>query len=278
MVSQHGRWIRLEMQFPESAYKPLGFAAGDANLYRYVGNSPTNATDPSGLITWKYLPIPVIPKPFERPEYRAYLVMHTTVFFDFQETETLKWMAAEKKEFVSKFIEGVKKTWNTHLFYIVANRGGGPKRDEPLTWIPYLQVEAVEGAAISGADFIVEIDPTNQRGRKENVRANVMFLFRDSCRTRSYTYKDVQYKQFIPAHEFGHLLGFEHPGGKGEELEKYTADPHAIMGLGSKVRIEYLSPWIDHLRTKFKGDAPFVLASTNILTGNEEIHFAWFKE
>jgi RHS repeat-associated protein len=28
---------------------PSGFAAGDANLYRYVGNSPTNATDPSGL-------------------------------------------------------------------------------------------------------------------------------------------------------------------------------------------------------------------------------------
>jgi hypothetical protein len=30
---------------------PLGFEAGDANLYRYVGNSPTNATDPSGLKT-----------------------------------------------------------------------------------------------------------------------------------------------------------------------------------------------------------------------------------
>jgi RHS repeat-associated protein len=29
---------------------PLGFAAGDANLYRYVGNGPTNATDPSGLV------------------------------------------------------------------------------------------------------------------------------------------------------------------------------------------------------------------------------------
>ena len=28
---------------------PIGFAAGDANLYRYVGNSATNATDPSGL-------------------------------------------------------------------------------------------------------------------------------------------------------------------------------------------------------------------------------------
>ena len=28
---------------------PIGFAAGDANLYRYVGNGPTNATDPTGL-------------------------------------------------------------------------------------------------------------------------------------------------------------------------------------------------------------------------------------
>jgi RHS repeat-associated protein len=29
---------------------PLDFAAGDANLYRYVGNDATNASDPSGLI------------------------------------------------------------------------------------------------------------------------------------------------------------------------------------------------------------------------------------
>jgi len=31
---------------------PIGFSAGDVNVYRYVGNSPTNATDPSGLIIW----------------------------------------------------------------------------------------------------------------------------------------------------------------------------------------------------------------------------------
>jgi RHS repeat-associated protein len=29
---------------------PIGFSAGDTNLYRYVNNSPTNYTDPSGLL------------------------------------------------------------------------------------------------------------------------------------------------------------------------------------------------------------------------------------
>ena len=28
---------------------PLGFAAGDTNLYRFVGNSPANYTDPTGM-------------------------------------------------------------------------------------------------------------------------------------------------------------------------------------------------------------------------------------
>jgi RHS repeat-associated protein len=34
---------------------PIGFAAGDANLYRYVFNSPMNFTDPSGLRTEIYI-------------------------------------------------------------------------------------------------------------------------------------------------------------------------------------------------------------------------------
>ena len=36
-----GRWLSQD---------PIGFAAGDANLYRYVGNGPTNAIDPAGLV------------------------------------------------------------------------------------------------------------------------------------------------------------------------------------------------------------------------------------
>jgi RHS repeat-associated protein len=37
-----GRWLSED---------PIGFAGGDSNLYRYVGNSPTNATDPSGTVS-----------------------------------------------------------------------------------------------------------------------------------------------------------------------------------------------------------------------------------
>src|SRR5581483_6230740 len=35
----NGRWTSLD---------PIGFSAGDANLYRYVSNQPLNSTDPSG--------------------------------------------------------------------------------------------------------------------------------------------------------------------------------------------------------------------------------------
>jgi RHS repeat-associated protein len=35
-----GRWLQAD---------PIGFAAGDQNLYRFVGNSPASYTDPSGL-------------------------------------------------------------------------------------------------------------------------------------------------------------------------------------------------------------------------------------
>jgi RHS repeat-associated protein len=36
-----GRWMSED---------PIGFAAGDGNLYRYVGNGPVNGTDPSGSL------------------------------------------------------------------------------------------------------------------------------------------------------------------------------------------------------------------------------------
>jgi RHS repeat-associated protein len=42
------RWYNPSIQRWMSE-DPIGFAPGDANLYRYVGNSPTMRTDPSGV-------------------------------------------------------------------------------------------------------------------------------------------------------------------------------------------------------------------------------------
>jgi hypothetical protein len=45
--SSVGRFISVD---------PMGFGAGDTNLYRYVGNNSTNATDPSGELAWFVIP------------------------------------------------------------------------------------------------------------------------------------------------------------------------------------------------------------------------------
>jgi RHS repeat-associated protein len=45
-----GRWTTQD---------PLGFAAGDANLYRYVGNTPTLLVDPSGNLAW-FVAVPLV--------------------------------------------------------------------------------------------------------------------------------------------------------------------------------------------------------------------------
>ncbi len=60
-----GRWLSRD---------PIGFGAGDVNLYRYVGNGPTNNADPSGFVD---SPIPFYVLPwndfpgFERKRFQG---------------------------------------------------------------------------------------------------------------------------------------------------------------------------------------------------------------
>src|SRR5207302_7499929 len=53
--SSTGRWMSQD---------PIGFDAGDSNLYRYVNNRPVDATDPSGNEWWDWIPFaPVVTGP-----------------------------------------------------------------------------------------------------------------------------------------------------------------------------------------------------------------------
>jgi RHS repeat-associated protein len=45
---ENGRFISVDL---------MGFGAGDTNLYRYVGNNSTNATDPTGELAWFAIPL-----------------------------------------------------------------------------------------------------------------------------------------------------------------------------------------------------------------------------
>ena len=50
---------------------PLGMAAGDPNLYRYVGNSPTNGTDPSGMAAIYNPSVDPVDSPPSAPPYQG---------------------------------------------------------------------------------------------------------------------------------------------------------------------------------------------------------------
>jgi RHS repeat-associated protein len=70
---------------------PIGFEAGDANLYRYVGNSPLNATDPSGLYSRNLQVLLALANDGRRrttyqgypksPDYRTALITATNWFY-----------------------------------------------------------------------------------------------------------------------------------------------------------------------------------------------------
>ena len=72
-----GRWISPD---------PTGFTAGDTNEYRYVGNSPANATDPRGLAgegkAFKEIIIKLTKEGVERKLYKIHHIIGHALFAD----------------------------------------------------------------------------------------------------------------------------------------------------------------------------------------------------
>ena len=115
---QTGRWLSQD---------PIGFAAGDENLYRYVGNGPTNATDPSGLqgVGHHWVPMNVALKLLEHniitlDEYKYFLGMssgdcnhrgsHPT-YDAAVENEVRKWKSLPKKKSltIDQFLDRIRE-------------------------------------------------------------------------------------------------------------------------------------------------------------------------
>ncbi|HTU16977.1 MAG TPA: RHS repeat-associated core domain-containing protein [Gemmataceae bacterium] len=68
-----GRWLEQD---------PIGFDAGDADLYRYVGNNPTNAIDPSGLDTVVVVDRPIEGESSKKLGHGYIVVIHDNKTYD----------------------------------------------------------------------------------------------------------------------------------------------------------------------------------------------------
>jgi hypothetical protein len=86
----------------------LGYNAGDANLYRYVGNSPTNVTDPSGLEWTKEGVIAILStSPLGQltlktlPKVTVYKVDYIKSYIQTREKETDPWPTEWKENYSS---------------------------------------------------------------------------------------------------------------------------------------------------------------------------------
>ena len=78
-----------------TARDPIGFVGGDANLYRYVGNDPTDATDPTGLY-YDDPPAESAPAPYQSP--------YTPILGE-QSLHNADAAAAEKKQREDRLVE-----------------------------------------------------------------------------------------------------------------------------------------------------------------------------
>ena len=64
-------------------------------------------------------------------------------------------------------------------------------------------------------------------------------------------------KQTSSAHEFGHMLGLDHPGQdlpnppKHNSIADYAADATALMGMGMQMRKQYYEKWRDKLSSEY---------------------------
>lgn len=150
---------------------PIGFDAGDSNLYRYVDNSPTNAVDPSGLkkaiVIEIHVHLPTIapqgvPKATQAEVLRLLQDANKRGGGDPKNTITIKWVTLASRAAYDRVKTGAGGT-------IFAN-GNATFRVCENT-----KLRSIGGGHVAhGADFSAKIEPTkfNQQWPKVNVPRN----------------------------------------------------------------------------------------------------------
>jgi len=136
-----GRWLQED---------PIGFDAGDINLYRYVGNSPTNATDPSGLQPPAYGT-----RPFWQTEPRSFLDIS----------------GSRDRDLVMRAIASVDTQFRLSTIPVLTPNGEAR---------PFLGITAdranISGRAMNGGGVISQPIATPAQLARINIRVNLLHL------------------------------------------------------------------------------------------------------
>ena len=258
---------------------PTGFVAGDSDLYRYVANDPTNANDPTGEAEW------------EIDNTNRTITMIVRVSFDFIDapSEITKdrinwinsskqgivdsWTTARKEAFGKKAAERIEKAWNDGDYLLrseqsVTYKEIGTKlernlmdekvvpvlRKQYLDWTPKLKVIIVD----SKADYHVQVLANSDKIQLTSASviggngANGVDGWWDEDDVGPNTTDTKARGQNTIAHEFGHLLGLNHPGGSSNDQSAYAADATALMGWGNQMRAIYYQLWQKQLQAEMK--------------------------
>jgi hypothetical protein len=200
---------------------------------------------------------------------------------------------ANRQRAIDEFIKQVESTFNNNNnFKVVTGPNPGGEKERAIVdggdWIlaafsshvkatcserelkPQLHLNVVD----SGGAFTINVYPgvkpnlprNHPNADSQHVSGKDAYLYIDSSTGRtsaqSGPLKGTWFTQPVWAHEFGHLLGVQHPGqdldpkaAKNEDPD-YDADASALMGRGDELRSKYFQIWADLLaKTYYAGNS-----------------------
>ncbi len=180
----------------------------------------------------------------------ALLTLHVKIKFNFRPAGTYPdfngtmipspgWTTTDRNTWQSGFISNIQNRWSWKYGLI-------PSAARSDNYLDHYNVRVRLRPVTSGEHHTVNV---------VNVATGTFFRSSAAVGSASLDSGDINNRnmgggrmQRGVEHEFGHMMGLNHPGGAGSGPATYAADPGSIMGSGNTVRSSNYQPFVDAIR------------------------------